>query len=600
LAGAGMAPPGPLRVEPDQRGTRFHVSKSLLASLMVGLALILSSFVLFEPAPVDAVLFGLIIALPLLAQTRPGPISGLICALWIAIVALGFIAAPLSSEFQNAIKHLVITLYLAVAAYVLAGYISAKPVERIALFMRAYTLGCLIASGLALIGFFSLLPGAYDLFTNFGRAKGPFKDPNVLGAAIAPAFVWLTWKALTSPPRQATWALAGASFIGLAILLSFSRGAWASVVVSFAFLAIFLMAGATTPRKQVRLLAAVAAAAILLPLTLMVALQFEAVQTLAEVRFRLDQSYDSGPEGRFGGQAKAVDLILSNPFGIGVFGFTRYHAEEPHNVYLLQFLNGGWLGGAFYIIAIALTLAAGLTVAMRPGPLQVPQILMVSAFLGMVAEGFIIDTDHWRHFFIIQAGVVGLADGNRRLRAAAARSGQSVTAAADVRSGAQPRGTKTQRPVPAAPPLAPSAPHRRPARPAPHVLPPRPVAPLHPAASAEEHARLPRTWPAADFASKPLLVRLPLPFVARADNDAVIENRLAHRLGRPTPPAGPASVSLTPRRLAARIEKPGPMELADARSPERSRRSLAARLLDPGPIEAAAAGEPAAKRRHAG
>ncbi|MEM1307332.1 MAG: O-antigen ligase family protein [Pseudomonadota bacterium] len=593
-----MRPAGPPRVEPGQRGPRFHVSKSLLASLMVGLALILSSFVLFEPAPVDAVLFGLIIALPLLAQTRPGPITGIICALWIAIVALGFIAAPLSSEFSNAIKHLVITLYLAVAAYVLAGFISAKPIERIALFMRAYTYGCLIAAGLALIGFFSLLPGAYDLFTNFGRAKGPFKDPNVLGAAIAPAFVWLTWKALTSPPRQATRALAGASFIGLAILLSFSRGAWASVVVSFAFLAIFLMAGATTPRKQIRLLAAVAATAILLPLTLMVALQFEAVQTLADIRFRLDQSYDSGPDGRFGGQAKAVDLILSNPFGIGVFEFTQYHPEEPHNVYLLQFLNGGWLGGAFYIMAIALTLAAGLTLAMRPGPLQVPQILMVSAFLGIVAEGFIIDTDHWRHFFIIQAGIVGLADGSRRLRLVAAQSGQTTTAVGDVRSRTQPRRAPTQRPVHAAPHVAPTAPFRRPARPVPHT-PARPM-PLRRAAAAEEHASYPRTWPAADFASKPLLVRLPLPFVARADNDAAIENRLARRLGQPLPPAGPASVSLTPRRLAARIEKPGPMELADARSPEQSRRSLAARLLDPGPIEAAAAGELAAQRRHAG
>ncbi|MEO0730580.1 MAG: hypothetical protein AAFY64_09380, partial [Pseudomonadota bacterium] len=115
------------------------ISKSMLAGLMVGIALVLSSFVMFEPAPVDAVLLGLVIALPLLAQTKPGPIAGIICILMVANVAFGFIAAPLSSDFSGGVRYLFITLYLVIAAYVIAGFISAKPHARIELFMRAYT-----------------------------------------------------------------------------------------------------------------------------------------------------------------------------------------------------------------------------------------------------------------------------------------------------------------------------------------------------------------------------------------------------------------------------------------------------------------------------
>ena len=42
----------------------------------------------------------------------------------------------------------------------------------------------------ALIGYFSLVPGTYDLFTEFGRARGTFKDPNVLGAFLVPALLY--------------------------------------------------------------------------------------------------------------------------------------------------------------------------------------------------------------------------------------------------------------------------------------------------------------------------------------------------------------------------------------------------------------------------
>ena len=136
----------------------------------------------------------------------------------------------------------------------------------------------------------------------------------------------------------------------------------------------------------------------------------------------MDQSYDHGPEGRFGGQAKARALIIDNPLGIGTHTFRdRHHHEEPHNVYLTTFLNSGWVGGLAYIALVALTVAVGLRGSLRNGYLQMPYAIATATLLALALEGFIIDTDHWRHFFIPMGIIWGLADSARR-RASANRS----------------------------------------------------------------------------------------------------------------------------------------------------------------------------------
>jgi O-antigen ligase len=140
-------------------------------------------------------------------------------------------------------------------------------------------------------------------------------------------------------------------------------------------------------------------------------MQIEDVHTLLEQRASLEQSYDQGPEGRFGGQAKAVELIVENPLGIGTHSFRdAYHSEEPHNVYLSQFLNAGWIGGLLYIASVFAPLYAGFKGCLRFGALQGPCIVATAAFAGLVFEGFVIDTDHWRHFFVIAALIWGLSD----------------------------------------------------------------------------------------------------------------------------------------------------------------------------------------------
>ena len=391
---------------------QLRVSAAGLAGLFVALAIAASSIVFSEPAVADVLMMGVIVGVPVLGVGRFGIVTVAMLCIWLGIVGLGVLGTTFSENtFSSAITHQVVTLYLVCGATVLAGFIAADAERRFRLVMLCYVVSALLATAAGLAGYFNVLPGAYDLFTNFGRARGTFKDPNVYGAAIAPALVACAWVMLREPALRARMALAAALPMTLGMLLCFSRGAWISVAVSLVILA--LIAFATSRRRtdfrRFRNFAIAGTGAVLLALVGI--LQVEKVRSLLEERASLDQTYDNGPEGRFGGQAKARALIIANPLGIGTHTFrTVHHTEEPHNVYLSMFLNAGWLGGLLYIVAVLATLAVGLRGAVRRTALQGPFLIALAAFAGVAVEGAVIDSDHWRSFFILMACIWGLAD----------------------------------------------------------------------------------------------------------------------------------------------------------------------------------------------
>lgn len=387
------------------------VNTKMLANGVVACALVTSAIVFSEPAIADALMGGVIIAIPVLGAARFGKVAIVNFAMWAALVALGIAATGLSQTFDTAFKHQLVTLFLAAGAFVLAGYVAADPIPRITLIFWCYVVACMTATGAAIIGYFDLVPSAYDLFTNYGRARGTFKDPNVYGAALGPAITFAAWIMLREPAKRARIAAFIVLPLIIGLLLSFSRGAWMSLAVSIGVLTV-LTAYTSRRKTDLHRLGSVSIAGIVaMALVVFSVLQVEKVRNLLTERATLDQSYDVGPEGRFGGQQKARNLILENPFGIGTHTFRdKYHHEEPHNVYLSQFLNAGWLGGMLFAISVIATLVVGLRAAMVNGALQGGFVVATAAFAGLVFEGFVIDSDHWRHFFIVMACIWGLAD----------------------------------------------------------------------------------------------------------------------------------------------------------------------------------------------
>lgn len=387
------------------------VSAGGLASIAVALAILTSTIVFSEPAAADVLMMAAIVIVPLLGATRFGRVAVANLCIWLVIVALSLLAATMSVTLDTASKHLLVTLYLVFGAFMLAGFIAKDPEPRIRLLLTCYVIACLVATCAAIIGYFRLLPGAFELFTNFGRARGTFKDPNVYGAAMAPAVVACAWSMLRDLPGRAVKAAAIALPIVVGIFLSFSRGAWVSLVLSLAVLAgvAIYTSRRSADIKRFGKFASIGTGAVIV--ALFAVTQIEQVRSLLEVRASLDQSYDQGPDGRFGGQAKARGLIAENPFGIGTHTFrVVYHSEEPHNVYLSMFLNAGWLGGFLYIVTIGATLAVGLRGSLERSRLQGAMLVLTASFAGLAFEGFVIDSDHWRVFFILTGGIWGLAD----------------------------------------------------------------------------------------------------------------------------------------------------------------------------------------------
>ncbi|MEQ1845523.1 MAG: O-antigen ligase family protein, partial [Nitrospira sp.] len=298
--------------------------------------------------------------------------------------------------------------------FTFAAFVVKRPQAHTKLILDAYLWAAFIGALAGVAGYFNLFPGAFEMFTKYGRASGTFKDPNVYGPFLVPALLYALHKLLTEPVRRTILPSVMLLFLSFALFLSFSRGAWFNAVVAVAVYGYFSLVFAPTNRQRLKMvglgsLAVVAAAGVLV-----VAAQQEGIGELLSHRAALTQSYDVGPEGRFGGQEKAKRLILDNPLGLGAMVFATYqHHEDVHNVYLTLFLSAGWLGGLAFFAIVWLTALWGLRFAMRRGPTQSLFLIVYAAFLGNALEGFIIDIDHWRHFYLEMGMVWGLMVADR-------------------------------------------------------------------------------------------------------------------------------------------------------------------------------------------
>ncbi len=308
---------------------------------------------------------------------------------------------------EKTIQYTGTSVYLAIAAIVFACLFSNNSMSRLATMRVAYTLSALMAAFAGISGYFGLFPGAEQLFAPFGRALGMFKDPNVFGPFLIWPTLFIVYRMLTRDIRLTD--LVVCAILLFSLLLSFSRGAWFHFAVSS--VALVGLGFLTAPNQHVRLRIVALGALSLLALAGLLALllSFDSIGEMFRERAQLIQSYDVGEGGRFRLQELALASVLNFPNGMGPFEFARVHGLQQHNVYLQAFLVYGWTGAMAYLMLLLSTLWAGLRSAFVRTPWQAYAITAYAAFVGEVAEGFVIDTDHWRHFFLLLGMIWGLA-----------------------------------------------------------------------------------------------------------------------------------------------------------------------------------------------
>jgi O-antigen ligase len=259
------------------------------------------------------------------------------------------------------------------------------------------------------------VPGA-GMFLVEERAAGMFKDPNVFG----PFLIWPALVLLERLFRERfrLLDLAALGIILLGLMLSFSRGAWIHFAVSGAVLVFLCFVTAPHPmlRLRIGLLTGISLAVLAAAVAMM--LTIPSVSGMLADRAHLFNSYDVGSGGRFTLQQLALTAVLEYPNGMGPLEFGRINGLQQHNVYLQAFLVYGWAGAMAYLLLIGATLAVGLRASLLRTPFQPYLITATAAFFGEMVEGFIIDTDHWRHFFLLIGIVWGAAAAAFKLRTA--------------------------------------------------------------------------------------------------------------------------------------------------------------------------------------
>jgi hypothetical protein len=388
-----------------------------LLNIVLFVTVLSSSIAFIEPSPHDllmVVLFAICVAARVPFDRKIAPLV-LLLTLW--LVGAFFALIPVIDQRQ-AVQYVATSVYLALAAIIFACLYCDGNLVRLLILRRAYIIAALIATAAGYIGFFHLLPGS-DIFLANDRVSATFKDPNVYAPFLVFPLLLLLVGMMTERARLSGLVVAMILLGGL--FLSFSRGAWVHFAISAAVAVMLLFVAAPDPRVRGRIMLFTVGALVAMTLLFIALLSISSVHDLFIERAKAIQPYDVGPGGRFWEQKIALGVILDHPNGMGPFEFNRIYGTQQHDVYMQGFLVYGWLGGAAYLTIVAVTLAVGLGAAVVRSPWQGYLIAAYATFVGEAFEGFIVDTDHWRHFFLILGVIWGLTAASINLRRARLR-----------------------------------------------------------------------------------------------------------------------------------------------------------------------------------
>ena len=364
-----------------------------------------SSVAVIEPSPHDA-LMGVLALACVIAGVRIDRHIALLFILLLAWNAGGLMSLLNVPGEMKTVQYAATSVYLAVAALIFACLLAENTLARISTLRAAYVLTATLVAAMGTIGYLRLFPGAGDLFAITGRAQGLFKDPNVFGPfLIWPALIVLERMFLR---RIGLLDVIVAAILLLGLLLSFSRGAWLHFTVSCAVMIALAFLTAPRPSVRVRIFGMTIIGLAALAAFIAIALSFDAVASMFKERFTLVKSYDVGEGGRFRLQELALAALLDFPNGMGPFGFSSVHGTQQHNTYLQAFMVYGWIGGVSYLLLLGATFLMALRTVFVVTPWHPYLIAALATLVGMAVEGMVIDTDHWRHFFLMLGMIWGL------------------------------------------------------------------------------------------------------------------------------------------------------------------------------------------------
>ena len=132
------------------------------------------------------------------------------------------------SDQSKPVTWVFVSAFLAATAIFYAAMVGTNTQWRLSLLLRGYLASALVASLAALAGYFHLLGSVSDVLVLYGRARGTFNDPNVLGAFLILPMLLLFQRAMAGRYMVRS-ALVLPVLLAALFLPLVSRGAWAQL-----------------------------------------------------------------------------------------------------------------------------------------------------------------------------------------------------------------------------------------------------------------------------------------------------------------------------------------------------------------------------------
>ena len=208
------------------------------------------------------------------------------------LVNIGYsISAATLMEQSEVVNWIATSWYMAVTVIFFAMVLSEDTAARLDMLRRGLIVGALIAASAGIAGYFNLIPGGHDLLTLYDRARGTFKDPNVLGAFLILPALFVLQSVVSERLKRSLRSSVALVIVVLAILLAFSRAAWGGLAITSVFMLTLMVLTSPSNAERSRIIVMSVVAAVIMVTLVTMLLSFELgrriVQAARELRSKL-------------------------------------------------------------------------------------------------------------------------------------------------------------------------------------------------------------------------------------------------------------------------------------------------------------------------
>ncbi len=362
---------------------------------MVGLA-----FVRWEPGVFDVLFIPVLVICLRKGYFKRVNKSVLVGGLTLFIFLLGNVISFFNvSSIERTFWYFFVTVYMILIWFCIVQLFTYSSSILKRLLFRGYLTGAIISILIGSLTYFSVID--LDSVLLYGRVRGFYKDPNVFGPYLIPAFILCLINAFTLNKNKTIWLmLALASFLG--IILSFSRGALVNLCIVLVVLGVVLLLLNLNRFRTIKrqTLYIIVITMLCMGVFCSILLSNDTFVNMATNRLGL-MSYDYN---RFNAHAVAIQVFADNLSGIGPGQTEVILPMSTHNNYLKVLSETGWLGflGLMLFFTISCVRNLFLILATK-GVYRFYFVALLSLIIGQLVNSLVIDSLHWRHLWILLA-----------------------------------------------------------------------------------------------------------------------------------------------------------------------------------------------------